>query len=311
MIIALSTRWNASRHAAGESMADEILSAGFDHVELGYDFRADLLPGLLTRIRSGAMHVVSLHSPCPIPLGLPSGNPEFYTLADPDETERTIAVRLVRDTLQFASDLGARVVVVHAGNVEMHHYSYPLLELMHSRRAAGWWTRWRIDRMKTRLEIGRLKAVQPHLDALYKSLEELLPDVESSGVTLALENLPTWESVPTEAELGAILERFPTPLLAGWYDIGHGYFREKLGFSNPQRWLEKIQGRLAGLHVHDVDARMSDHLAPGMGVLDFKCFRKWAEQAMLRVVEVRPGLPAESLKSGLGRLRAAWETPLD
>jgi hypothetical protein len=35
MIIALSTRWNASRHASGESMADEILEAGFDHVELG------------------------------------------------------------------------------------------------------------------------------------------------------------------------------------------------------------------------------------------------------------------------------------
>jgi sugar phosphate isomerase/epimerase len=290
-------------------MADEILAAGFDHVELGYDLRADLLPGLLDRIRSGALHVGSVHAPCPIPLGLPSGNPEFYTLADPDETERVIAVRLIRDTLQFASEVGARAVVVHAGNVEMHHYSYPLLDLMQSRKAARWWNRWRIERMRARLEIGRIKAVQPHLDALSKSVEDLLPDLEASGVTLALENLPTWESVPSESELGAILDRFPTPRLAGWYDIGHGYFREKLGFSNPQKWLEKMQGRLAGLHIHDVDAGMTDHLAPGMGILDFKSFRKWAEQAMLRVVEVRPGLPVDSLKSGLSRLRADWESP--
>jgi sugar phosphate isomerase/epimerase len=70
-----------------------------------------------------------------------------------------------------------------------------------------------------------------------------------------------------------------------------------------------MQGRLAGLHIHDVDAGMTDHLAPGMGILDFKSFRKWAEQAMLRVVEVRPGLPVDSLKFGLSRLRADWESP--
>jgi sugar phosphate isomerase/epimerase len=309
MIIALSTRWNASRHASGESMADEILEAGFDHVELGYDFRVDLLPGLLKRLKAGSLGVVSLHAPCPIPLGLPSGNPEYYTLADTDESERAIAIRLVRDTIHLAADLGARVVVAHAGNVEMPHYSYRIMDLLNSRRPESWWTVWRLNRLRTRLDIGRIKAVQPHLDALARSLESLLPDLESMDVRLALENLPSWESVPSEAELGALLDRFRSPFVAAWYDIGHGVIRDKLGFSNPIRWLDKIQSRLAGMHIHDVDSRLNDHLAPGSGTVDFTLFRKWAEQDILRVVEVRPGLPVEALKTGLRTLRAAWKTP--
>ncbi len=311
MIIALSTRWNASRHASGESLADEILAAGFTHVELGYDFRVDLLPGLLDRQKSGAIRVVSLHAPCPIPLGLPSGHPEFYTLADTDESERTVAIRLVRDTLRMAADLDVRTVIAHAGNVDMPRYSYPIMDLMTSRRPDSWWTRWRLKRLRAKLEIGRIKAVQPHLDALSRSLEALLPDLESMNVRLALENLPTWESIPSEAELGTLLERFPSPHIAAWYDIGHGVIREKLGFSNPLRWLDKTKSRLAGMHVHDVDAQMNDHLAPGTGTVDFTSFRKWAEQDILRVVEVRPGLPVELLKAGLSKLRSAWETRTD
>jgi sugar phosphate isomerase/epimerase len=311
MIFALSTRWNAFRHAAGESLVDEILALGFDRVELGYDFRMDLLPGLLTRLKQGAVRVGSLHAPCPIPLGLPAGHPEYYTLAETDETERTVAVRLVRDTLRMAAELGARAVVVHAGNVKMPHYSYKILDLMNGRHPERWYNRWRLGRWRGKLELGRLRLAPAHLNALYRSLDELLPELDALGVVLAIENLPTWESVPTEAELGSLLDRYPTPLLGAWYDLGHGVTRERLGFSNPVRWLDKLAPRLAGMHIHDVDPKNNDHLAPGMGSQDFKPFRKWAERDILRVIEVRPGLPPDALKAGLSRLREAWEAPLD
>jgi len=304
MTIALSTRWNASRHASGESMADEILAAGFSRIELGYDFRVDLLPGLQARLRSGAIRVDSLHAPCPIPLGLPSGHPEFYTLADTDEAERAVAIRLVRDTILLAADLGAVVVVVHAGNVDMPRYTYRIMDLSNARNPDGWWTRRRLARLRAKLDIGRIRGVQAHLDALSRSLDTLLPDLDSTGVTLALENLPTWESIPSEVELAAILERYPSPRLAAWHDIGHGVVREKLGFSFPLRWLEKIGPRLAGLHVHDVDAKLNDHLAPGQGIVDFTRYRPWAGTA-IPVIEVRPGLPVASLKAGLDTLRTA------
>jgi sugar phosphate isomerase/epimerase len=311
MIIALSTRWNAFRHASGESLADDIIAAGFDHVELSYDLRVELLEGLKNRLHTGAIRVDSVHAPCPVPVGLPGGNPEYYTLAEIDEAERTVALRLVRDTLRFAAEMGARVVVTHAGNVEMPHYSYKIIDLQNSRFHASWWTRWRINRLKTRLDVGRVRHVQPHLDALSRSIESLMPDLESLGVTLALENLPTWESIPSESELGALLERFPSPRLAAWYDIGHGVSRQRLGFSNPIRWLDKFGPRLAGMHIHDVDPRNTDHLAPGQGSQDFKPFRRFAEKDMIRVVEVRPGLPLDKLKAGLNRLREDWESPID
>jgi sugar phosphate isomerase/epimerase len=311
MNLALSTRWNAFRHASGESLVDEILANGFDQVEMGYDFRMDLLPGLLKRLNEGAIRVGSLHAPSPIPLGLPVGHPEYYTLAETDESERVVAVRLVRDTLRMAAEVGARAVVVHAGNVEMAHYSYKIMDLMTGAHPERWYNRWRINRMRAKVELGRIKGVPPHLAALNRSIEELLPDLESLKITLAIENLPTWESIPTEAELGDILERFTTPWLGAWYDIGHGVTRERLGFSNPLRWLDKLEPRLIGMHIHDVDPRNNDHLAPGAGSQDFKPFRKWIEKDILRVVEVRPGLPPDALKAGLEHLRKVWEGPVE
>jgi sugar phosphate isomerase/epimerase len=202
-------------------------------------------------------------------------------------------------------------VVVHAGNVKMPHYSYKILDLMNGRHPERWYNRWRLGRWRGKLELGRLRLAPAHLNALYRSLDELLPELDALGVVLAIENLPTWESVPTEAELGSLLDRYPTPLLGAWYDLGHGVTRERLGFSNPVRWLDKLAPRLAGMHIHDVDPKNNDHLAPGMGSQDFKPFRKWAERDILRVIEVRPGLPPDALKAGLSRLREAWEAPLD
>ena len=67
MIFALSTRWNASRHTAGEALAEEILRLGIDHLELGYDLGVFLLPGIRSMVASGAIRVDSLHNYCPVP----------------------------------------------------------------------------------------------------------------------------------------------------------------------------------------------------------------------------------------------------
>jgi sugar phosphate isomerase/epimerase len=308
MIIALSTRWNASRHASGDSMADEILEAGFSHLELGYDLHAELLPGLHPRLLDGSIRVDSIHAPCPIPMGMPEGHPELYTLADTDETERSVAVRLVSDSILLAADLGARTVVAHAGNVEMPHYSYSIMARLNAGKTEGWWNRWQLKRLRARLAAGRSRSIQAHLDALSRSIEALLPLLETTGIRLALENLPSWESIPSETELSALLEKFPSPRLGAWYDIGHSAVREKLGFSTPFPWLDSLGDRLAGMHIHDMDAKMNDHLAPGAGIVDFTPFRKWAEQDMLKVMEVRPGLPVDALKAGLAKLRAGWES---
>ena len=75
MEIALTTRWNAGRHRDGQALVEEILGLGFRRIELGYDTRADLLPGIRQMVDTRAVRVDSLHNFCPIPLGAPRGHP--------------------------------------------------------------------------------------------------------------------------------------------------------------------------------------------------------------------------------------------
>ena len=86
MSFALTTRWNAGRHTDGEALIEEILGMGFRHVELGYDLRRDLVPGVMKMVEKGAVKVDSVHNYCPVPMGAPYGHPELFTLADRDAT---------------------------------------------------------------------------------------------------------------------------------------------------------------------------------------------------------------------------------
>ena len=73
--LCLSTRWNAGRHLSGEAMLEEILALGLQQVELGYDLRLELVPGVKAMIASGAVKVRSVHNFCPVPIGAPRPHP--------------------------------------------------------------------------------------------------------------------------------------------------------------------------------------------------------------------------------------------
>ena len=89
--LSLSTRWNAGRHQSGQALIEEILELGLGIVELGYDLRAELIPGVKAMVASGAVRVDSVHNFCPVPIGAPRPHPELYTPASPDRREREFA----------------------------------------------------------------------------------------------------------------------------------------------------------------------------------------------------------------------------
>lgn len=303
MMFSLTTRWNASRHTDGEAMIAEILGLGFDRVELGYDLRIDLVPGVKKMVASGAVKVDSVHNFCPVPVGAPRGHPELFTMASTDRREREAAVHHTAKTARFAAEMGARVVIVHGGNVEMTRLSRGLCALHEQGRQFTP----AYEKAKIKLQVARDRKARKQVDLLRESLEQLLPRAAETGVKIALENLPAWEGIPSELEMETLCRDFSGQGLRCWYDIGHGQIRENLGLINQERWIERLSPYLAGLHIHDVLPPAGDHRMPPEGRVDFGRLKRFAEMDLLRVIEPAPDAPAEKIVEALKFLRQTWD----
>ena len=300
--LSLSTRWNAGRHHAGEPMLEEILALGLGVVELGYDLRAELIPGVKAMVASGAVRVDSVHNFCPVPVGAPRPHPELYTPGSPDRREREFAVVHISRTLRFAAEMGAKVVICHSGNVDVPRFSFDLLRLAER----GEQFNEPYEALKLKAQVARDKKAPRQFDYLAESLQQLLPVVRETGVRLALENLPTWESLPSEMEAEQLMRRFFHEGISLWWDIGHAQVRENLGFINASRWLRRLAPYIAGMHIHDVAPPGRDHLMPPRGQVDFPALADFAKQAMVRVLEPAPDTDAAHIVAAVKYLDAAW-----
>lgn len=291
------------RHTDGEAMIQEILDLGFDRIELGYDLRQDLVPGVRKAAEEMPGLIESLHNFCPVPLGVPRGHPELWTLADPDPRARRNAIEYTSRTIRFAAELGANVVVMHSGNIKMRRYT-PRLVALHEN---GKQFSKRYEKTKMKMQIVREKKGGKQLDYLYEGLERLLPVLSEYNIRLGIENLPTWEAVPTEIELEKLLNHFDSTHLGYWHDMGHAQVRQNLGLINHLRWLERLQHRLLGMHIHDVAPPFYDHLMPPKGEIDFTPLKNFGNLPVLRVFEPSPREPREDVERALKLVREAWK----
>lgn len=307
MQLALSTRWNAGRHSSGEALLKEIIDLGFRHVELGYDLTLDLVPGVLSFVRDKTVHVDSLHNFCPVPIGAPRGHPEIYLLAAEDPHSRESAVQHTLKSIEFAAETGARCVVTHAGYVDVRRHTHDLIRLCEDGRQYDA----HFEKMKIRLMMQRDKKAARFIDFLSQSLEQLLPTLRETGVTLALENLPAWEAVPSEAEVSVLCERFGRESVCYWHDFGHGQIRQELGFIGHRRWLEKLKPWTGGYHIHDAATAWADHLMPPDGKIDFTDLKPLIRTDVPLVLEPAPDTPAETVQRGAAFIRNAWDLKED
>ncbi len=127
------------------------------------------------------------------------------------------------------------------------------------------------------------------VEILKRELEALVPELEKHGVVLGLENLPYYEGFPNAVEM---------PLLAGdwvkaWFDTGHDVV------------IPGCRENVVGLHVNDSEGG-DDHLAPGMGKIDFAKLRDLAFSAKHLVLEPNMMIPEADLKRGLELLKKVW-----
>jgi sugar phosphate isomerase/epimerase len=141
------------------------------------------------------------------------------------EYERLAGLDLIRNRVGFAAALGADVVIMHLPP----------------------------------------KPVDPSIDPgfhdrLRRSIDALLPDLETHGVRLAFENMIR-DDFPL---IGCLLKEYPPDRIGLCYDAGHGNL-------NPGalQSLDALKDRLISVHLHDNDGVSDQHQPPFMGTVDW------------------------------------------
>ena len=69
-----------------------------------------------------------------------------------------------------------------------------------------------------------------------------------------------------------------------WHDVGHAQAQENLGLGTHREWLQRFGRRIVGAHLHDI-AGIQDHLAPGLGTMDWDFVARHLPAAALRTCE--------------------------
>lgn len=151
----------------------------------------------------------------------------------PIEWQRQAGVELVRNRLALAERIGSPNVVMH------FYFDHDVLNDADSKAA--------------------------YYDTLFRSMDELRPDCERSGVRIAIENLPNGSLGHTMEHLERVLGRYPADLVGLCYDSGHAQLIDKGRFTI----LEAFRSRLITTHLNDNRAIRDEHLLPWDGNIDW------------------------------------------
>ena len=164
----------------------------------------------------------------------------------------------------------------------------------------------RYQRMLAKALRRRAARVRKYFDGFCLSWEALLPKFEKAGVALCLENLPSIEAFPDEREMLMLKQRFDTPALAYWHDMGHGQVRENLGWSQHVEAARGLLPATRGVHIHDALPLLNDHLPPGKGAIDFEAFSFYGADEVIKVFEPGPDVTGVELAEALSLVQTAW-----
>jgi len=297
-----STCWNSHRHTDGRALLREIRELGFEHAELSHGTRISLMPGILDAVGAGEIRISSLHNFCPLPMGVSYAAPNLYQFSDERPRQRELAERHTLKTIEFAARLKAPVVVLHSGSIEMRGYTEKLLEMT----ARGEKETDKYRKLCAELDEKREAKKEKFMERTIEALKKILPEAESRGIRLGIENRQALEELPIDSDYQFLFREIPSPNLVYWHDTGHAQIKENLGFIHHAMHLESLRGRLAGFHIHDVQFPGKDHCAPGTGGIDFAALKPMVTPEHIKVFEFSPSLSVEEAKRGVEHLRGIW-----
>lgn len=292
--IALSTMWGIGNFPR---LRDFFLSAqklGFSKFELNHQVDSAMLAGL----DLNGYRVSSVHEPCPADISTVRLKEQDWLISATDEDRRRHGVAAVKRSIDLAKRLDARLVVVHSGNVQTDQSLEVDLRALFK---AGQTYSQAYMEVKNRLIDLRAARSGPRLEAVKKSLGELLEYAYHSGTRLGLENRYHYLDIPSPDELDLLLELAGAEQLGFVYDVGHAQTMDRLGFYPHEEWLKRYSSRMLGVHLHDVIG-IDDHYAPGLGEVDFDRIATYLPEGVLRTCELLARNTPEQVKAGMSFL---------
>jgi sugar phosphate isomerase/epimerase len=298
----LSTCWNSNRHTDGQAMLREIRDLGFEYAELSHGIRISLLPGILSAVEAGEIKISTLHNFCPLPIGINFAAPNIYKFSSEDPREWENAFRHSVKTIETAARVGAKLVVLHMGAIDMKDYTDKLIEMA----AAGLKETPKYQKLCEEVQEKQEQKKERFVERAYAMLRRLIREAEPRGIRLGVENRESLEEIPLESDFCFMFKQFSNLTVGYWHDTGHAQIKENIGLLHHALHLEAMAERLYGFHIHDVEFPGRDHRPPGTGTVNFAALKPVVKPEHIKVFEFSPSLTVEEVRAGVAHVKSIW-----
>jgi len=289
--IALSTMWGVDQDMPFQQTFEIGDHIGFTRFELNHKISSVLYAAYDHNL----FYIATVHEPCPTEFTYDILKSEDIAISSLDQTKRKQSLDMVKSSIDLAIKLGSRSVVIHPGAIvcdKSRDYHLRKLFQAGQRFTPGYQV------LLEETIADRKVHVQPHLDMVIDSLQELVRFARGSGVSLGLENRYRYYDIPLPDEMTLLLDLCREDWFGFQYDVGHAQTLSVLGLVDHFEWLERFSDRMIGVHLHDV-CGIIDHQVPGMGEVDFNRIAPYIPIQALRTLEIGPQASLEQISAGL------------
>ena len=299
-MLAFSTSWLSDDSVTAEDMLAALKRLDISGIELSYRISEDFFNEMKIALNDSGLSVVSIHNYFPIPSvrSDSKGSGDLFLLSSPDDRERRNAIRFTAKSIEHATQMGAKSVILHCGRVEMNHEIQVLYQYANSNRLDS-----EEAQIFIRCKLQERDRLKPkHMDCLMASLDHLTAVAEKQGVMLGLENRYHYHELPGSDDFRLIFDTFNGAPIGYWHDTGHAHANETLGLIPEGALLQTYANRLIGVHLHDA-VGLEDHIPPGRGEIDFKALKPFIKSDTIKVIEIKPGIPVSEVAGGIRFIR--------
>ena len=291
--IALSTMWAIGQFPSLEEFFQAGHRLGFTRFELNHAVDSAMLAG---QPLDGK--ITAIHEPCPADVPYPELKRRDWLISAIDEENRQRGIEATRRSIDLASELGVGAVVVHPGRVDVDPaIEFALVDMY----KAGKQHLPEYDAARERLVAARAAQAGANMRSVRHSLAELAEHAAQRGIRLGLENRLRYLDIPLPDELDELLDLGFGDTVGYWHDIGHAQVLEHLGLHRHEEWLRRFagpEGCLVGVHLHDV-VGVQDHLAAGLGQVDWDMVAGYLPVGVLRTCEFKPFTSPQQVAASL------------